>query len=142
MNLKEFDEWYLEAQNDFEVGKILIKSRKFNSAAFHFDQSAEKGVKALLYLLNQKPWGHSITLLLDEYEKLGYIINLNVRNAAISLESHYFTSRYPDSLPNINIKDYYDKKLVEELKDNSNLILKFVYDEKEVKMNYGKSTRP
>jgi len=40
MTNAEFNLWYSEAQNDFDVGKILFRKKKYNSASFHFVQAA------------------------------------------------------------------------------------------------------
>jgi HEPN domain-containing protein len=69
MDKGKFDLWFAEATNDFEMGHILFNAQKFNGAVFYYIQAAEKAVKALLYLFNFQPWGHSILNLLNEYEK-------------------------------------------------------------------------
>ena len=47
MNEKNFEIWFSEAKNDFEIANILLNSQKFNGAVFHFCQAAEKAVKSL-----------------------------------------------------------------------------------------------
>ncbi len=69
MDRKKFNLWFADATNDFEMGNILFNAHKFNGAVFYYIQAAEKAIKALLYLLNLHPWGHSILNLLKEYEK-------------------------------------------------------------------------
>lgn len=64
--------WLSEARWDLETAGILHRSGRFNAACFYAHQAAEKAVKALLYRLNEAPWGHSVRVPLDRYiEKSG-----------------------------------------------------------------------
>lgn len=124
--------WFSEAQNDFNVGKILSKKKKYNAAVFHFVQAAEKAVKSILYYLKQHPWGHSIRKLLDAYEKVGQPVPIEIKIAGNELDPHYINSRYPDSIPEQSPQDYYTKKLARELQKNAEKILEFVKNEREM----------
>jgi HEPN domain-containing protein len=131
MAQKEYETWITESRNDFDIGDILLKSQKFNAASFYFVQAAEKAVKAILYYLNQQPWGHSLINLLKEYEDLGKIVDDDLKNKASLLEPHYITSRYPDSIPGKNPSDYYDEDITVELQEAASCIIEFVDKEKD-----------
>lgn len=134
MDRKKFDLWFAEAQNDFEMGNILLKSHKYNGAVFYFIQSAEKAVKGLLYLFNLQPWGHSFSNLLHECEKLGVIISNELKKNAKDFERHYTRSRYPDASPTTAPKDAYNEKTAKNIRDNAKSFLDFVENEMEARM--------
>ncbi len=124
-----YDLWIAEALNDFEMGDILFNSKKYNGSIFYFIQSAEKAVKALLFLLNQQPWGHSILNLLNECEKKGIKITPNLKKFAKDLEQHYISSRYPDATPGKAPKDAYDEKKAKSIRGIVQEYLEFVKKE-------------
>jgi len=130
MARKEVDLWFSEAKNDFKMGELLLKGKMYNGAAFHFQQAAEKSLKALLYLFNLPPWGHSILKLLRKYKDEGHQINPELESNARELDRHYITSRYPDTLPNITPQDAYDEKIAQSLKEKAQFIIDFVEQEK------------
>lgn len=129
MARKELELWLKEAKNDFNMGNILLKEHIYNGAVFHFQQAAEKAIKALLFLSNIQPWGHSILSLFQEYEKNGHIVSEKLKNYARSLDRHYTASRYPDSLPNITPKDAYDQGIALSLRKKAQAIIDFVENE-------------
>ncbi|NVM54462.1 MAG: HEPN domain-containing protein [Candidatus Helarchaeota archaeon] len=141
MDQTDFELWFSEAQNDFDVGTILIKEKKYSAASFHFVQAAEKAVKALLFLSEQHPWGHSILKLLEAYENLGKNVSIQIKKAGNMLDPHYINSRYPDALPNHSPKEYYTEKIVRELKEAAQNILDFVKEEKEAMNSNGNSKK-
>lgn len=57
--------WLKEAGEDIETAEILYKNERYDAACFYAHQAAEKAVKALLYNVNEAPWGHSIKILLE-----------------------------------------------------------------------------
>ncbi|MEM4668736.1 MAG: HEPN domain-containing protein, partial [Nitrososphaerota archaeon] len=59
--------WLEEAEKDLETAEILYKNARYNAACFYAHQAAEKAVKALLYNVNEAPWGHSVRILLERY---------------------------------------------------------------------------
>ena len=133
MDKGKFDLWFAEATNDFEMGNILFNAQKFNGAVFYFIQAAEKAIKALLYLFNLQPWGHSILNLLNEYEKKGTQISTELKQNAKEFERHYSRSRYPDASPPKAPKDAYNEKAAQKIRDNSKSFLEFA--KKEIEAN-------
>ena len=113
------------------MAEILLKASKFNGAVFHFVQSAEKGIKALLHYLNAQPWGHSIHDLLCDYEKMGFSVNEEIKKVAKDLDVHYISSRYPNSLIEKSPKELYDLDIVKFIEKQTKIILNFVEKRKE-----------
>jgi HEPN domain-containing protein len=131
MTNDEFNLWFSEAQNDFDVGKILFRKKKYNAASFHFVQAAEKAIKALLYYFNQKPWGHSILKLLEAYEEFGKKVPKEIKITANTLDPHYINTRYPDAFPGYNPMEYYTQNIAKEIRVAAQEILNFANNEKE-----------
>jgi len=88
-------------------------------------------VKAILYYLNQRPWGHSILKLLEAYENLGKTVPNQIKKAANTLDPHYINSRYPDIMPDYSPKEFYNSKIARELQNAAQAILNFIEEEKE-----------
>ncbi|MEX2751214.1 MAG: HEPN domain-containing protein, partial [Candidatus Freyarchaeota archaeon] len=59
--------WLEEAEWDLETAEYLHRNGRFNAACFYAQQSAEKAVKALLYSINESPWGHSVRELINRF---------------------------------------------------------------------------
>ncbi len=129
MGLKSFDLWYNEAINDYESALILFGSKKFSNSVFYFVQSAEKAIKALLYLLDTKPWGHALVKLLEIYEEIARAVDAEIKNLANELERHYITSRYPDVSPGIPPKDAYLMEDAQKINIKTKKIIEFVDQE-------------
>ena len=115
----------------FRNRKYSIWRKKYNAAVFHFVQAAEKGVKALLYLKEIWPWGHSLVDLLKSCEKIRIPINKDLKITAQKLELHYTSSRYPDALPDQTPKEAYDDIIADDIKKKALKILDFVKEEHE-----------
>lgn len=130
MARKELELWLKEAKNDLGMGDILFKEHIYNGAVFHFQQAAEKALKAILYLVNIQPWGHSILNLFQEYEKSGHKVSEELKNFARSLDRHYTAFRYPDALPSMTPKEAYDREIALDLRKKTQAILEFVENEK------------
>jgi len=98
--MREAERCFSEAGYDLETAKILHLSRRFNAACFYAHQAAEKGVKALLYSVNESPWGHSVRVLIERYvEKTGDEKFMEFISLARTLDAHYIPSRYPNAHP-------------------------------------------
>ncbi|MBO3769209.1 MAG: HEPN domain-containing protein [Thermoproteota archaeon] len=101
--------WFKEGVWDLETAKILHNAGRYNAAAYYSHQAAEKAVKALLYTVNEAPWGHSVRILL---EKFGERKNLTVNELlpyARELDRHYVPSRYPNAHPAGTPHEAYDE---------------------------------
>lgn len=92
--------WFEEALWDLDTAVILHRERRYNAAAFYAHQAAEKASKALLYHVNEAPWGHSVRVLLQRYFlALGLNVLEDLIICARELDRHYIPSRYPNAHP-------------------------------------------
>jgi HEPN domain-containing protein len=74
----------------------------YAQACFYAQQSAEKAIKALWYLRDADPWGHSVQRLITEYPQPDDIPDREewIRQAAL-LDQFYIPTRYPNGLPDL-----------------------------------------
>lgn len=103
-NRYEATRWLKTAQGDLDSATILVKNDKYAHACFHCQQAGEKAVKAVWYLLDADPWGHSITKLiqdLNNVDSVAYKHFQNVVRSAILLDRFYIPTRYPNGLPDL-----------------------------------------
>jgi HEPN domain-containing protein len=104
--------WFSEALWDLDTAKILHREKRYNAAVFYSHQAAEKAVKALLYSVNEAPWGHSIRELLQRYfMRVGSQVDEKLLTLARELDRHYITSRYPNALPSGTPHEVYDEEV-------------------------------
>ena len=104
--------WFSEALWDLDTAKILHREKRYNAAVFYSHQAAEKAVKALLYNVNEAPWGHSIRELLQRYfMRVGSQVDERLLTLARELDRHYITSRYPNALPSGTPHEVYDEEV-------------------------------
>jgi len=108
----EAKRWFSEALWDLDTAKILYEKKRYNAAVFYAHQAAEKAVKALLYSINEAPWGHSIRSLLHRFFKSQKInIDKNIMSLARELDLHYIPSRYPNAHPSGTPHEAYDERV-------------------------------
>jgi len=69
-NRREAERWHKTAQGDLASAVILLKNIRYAHSCFHAQQSGEKAMKAVWYLLDADPWGHSITKLIQGLEQV------------------------------------------------------------------------
>ncbi|QOJ79246.1 HEPN domain-containing protein [Infirmifilum lucidum] len=118
--------WLSEAEWDYETATILHRERRYNAAAFYAHQSAEKAAKALLYYVNEAPWGHSIRVLLERYfAKTGINSDQELLSCARELDIHYVPSRYPNAHPAGTPHEAYDEEMSRTALEASMRILNF-----------------
>lgn len=89
--------WWLQALEDFDTGSLLSVS-KFGAAAFFFQQSAEKALKAAAMARHLTPWGHS-TLALFRALNPSAEPSLPLYRDCQRLDFFYIPTRYPDAFP-------------------------------------------
>jgi HEPN domain-containing protein len=80
----------------------LLQSGAYAQACFYAQQSGEKAVKALWYLVDADPWGHSIQRLIVDFPERGSLPDLDkwVARGAL-LDKFYIPTRYPNGLPDL-----------------------------------------
>ncbi|MCS7138461.1 MAG: HEPN domain-containing protein [Crenarchaeota archaeon] len=112
---------------------MLYSSERYNAAAYYFHQAAEKAVKALLYLVNEAPWGNSIRVLIEKSaEKKKVTIN-QLLSYARELDRHYVPSRYPNAHPAGTPHEAYDeltsRKAIEAAEHLISFVKKFIEEQ-------------
>ena len=119
--------WLNEALWDYDTALILHRERRYNAAAFYAHQAAEKAVKALLYYVNEAPWGHSVRVLLERYfEKKNIGKNEELLKYARELDRHYIPSRYPNAHPAGTPHEAYDEETSKRALEASKKIIEYV----------------
>jgi len=108
-NKEEALRWFTHAKDEFVDADELRKRERFYLALFHFQQAAEKALKAFLFM-NVKSvevfYTHSIADLLN----IAIEINNKFDNIMSSkkLDQYYIPTRYPNGLPGGIPSRYYD----------------------------------
>jgi len=103
-NIKEAMRWFRTAEDDLDSARILRDNGKYAHSCFHSQQAAEKSLKAVWYLVDEDPWGHSVKKLIDDlksinpdlYKEFGHLTRM-----ALILDRFYIPTRYPNGLPDI-----------------------------------------
>ncbi|MCP4167119.1 MAG: HEPN domain-containing protein [Chloroflexi bacterium] len=98
------------AREDFVAAQILHEREIHSLACFHAQQAAEKALKAVWYLEDEEPWGHSITRLIREFPHKDAIEDLELwQEAGRLLDQFYIPTRYPNGLPDLTPGQVYRK---------------------------------
>ncbi len=112
----EGSRWFSEALWDLDTAEILHNEKRYNAAAFCAHQAAEKAVKALLYYVNEVPWGYSVRVLLERcFRKIGRDPDEELMRLARELDRHYIPSRYPNAYPAGTPHEAYDARILLEV---------------------------
>ncbi len=100
--------WLVTAEGDLETAKILLREGMYAHACFHAQQAGEKAVKALWYLTDGDPWGHSVQKLVEAFPERDDLPDVDhwVEQAAI-LDKFYIPTRYPNGLPDLTPAEVY-----------------------------------
>ena len=107
---EEARRWLSESLWDLDTANILLREKRYNSAAFYAHQAAEKASKALLYHVNEAPWGHSVRVLLERYfRRTSKSFPEELKVYARELDRHYIPSRYPNAHPSGTPHEAYDR---------------------------------
>jgi len=107
----EASRWFSEALWDYETATLLHKEKRYNASAFYAHQAAEKAAKALLYKINEAPWGHSVRILLERFfTRVNSELKAELLACARELDRHYIPSRYPNAHPAGTPHEAYDEE--------------------------------
>ncbi len=96
--------WFATAEGDLVTSSLLKENERFAHACFHAHQAAEKAVKALWYLADADPWGHSIKKLIEDLKSVDSRLHERIASAVSSgmfLDRFYIPTRYPNGLPDL-----------------------------------------
>jgi HEPN domain-containing protein len=101
-NRYQAERWLATAEEDMEAAKVLASAGKYAQACFFAQQSGEKAVKALWYLVDADPWGHSVQKLVSAFPRASDIPELEawIEWGAL-LDKFYIPTRYPNGLPDL-----------------------------------------
>lgn len=97
---EEAQRWLIQAQDEFQDADELRRRGRFYLALFHFQQAAEKALKAFLYNAAEAEeifFTHSIAELLERAKEADPEF-AQVEKAA-KLDIYYIPTRYPNGLP-------------------------------------------
>lgn len=110
-NRYEAERWLLTAEEDLQAAETLAKAGMCAQACFYSQQSGEKAIKALWYLIDADPWGHSIKRLVLEFPQRLEIAEAETwaRWGAL-LDQFYIPTRYPNSLPDLTPGQVYNQE--------------------------------
>lgn len=96
---REYQRWIKQAGLDLDDAEYSAKGGRYNLACFLSQQSAEKAVKAHLYLQgHQIVWGHSVAELINDITESNPNFNA-LREKGSFLDRYYIPTRYPNGLP-------------------------------------------
>lgn len=110
-NRYEAERWLLTAEEDLRAAEVLMRAGAFAQACFYAQQSGEKAVKALWYLLDAEPWGHSVQKLVMEFPEKSRLPDVEqwIAQAAL-LDKFYIPTRYPNGLPDLTPGQVYRRE--------------------------------
>jgi HEPN domain-containing protein len=102
--------WLVQAQDEFADAEELRRRNRFYLALFHFQQAAEKALKAYLYLVMRSKEEVFTTHSLDDLLQKARAIDRDFRGVrgAKKLDEYSIRPRYPDSLPGRIPSRYFD----------------------------------
>ena len=109
-NRHQAERWLLTAEEDLKAAELLMDAEMYAQSCFHAQQSGEKAIKALWYLIDADPWGHSVQRLVSEFPRREEIPTLEewIEQGA-SLDKFYIPTRYPNGLPDLTPGQVYRK---------------------------------
>jgi HEPN domain-containing protein len=97
--ISEAKRWLLQALQDFDDAKFNLSGKRYNVACFLAQQSAEKALKAYLFMKGaEEVWGHSALELCKDAKSFDFEFSTLESNAS-SLDKYYIPTRYPNALP-------------------------------------------
>ncbi|MFZ1946881.1 MAG: HEPN domain-containing protein [bacterium] len=104
---RESARWLAQAEEELADAAELLKRRRFYLSLYLCQQSAEKALKAFVYMKEEEPvFSHSVGHLL----KLAASIDADFKalSGAKRLDDYYIPTRYPNGLPGGIPAKYYD----------------------------------
>ena len=92
----------LTAEEDLRTAELLLEAGMYAPACFYTQQSGEKALKSLWYLVDMDPWGHSVQRLVTDFPRQAEVPDLEtwVELGAL-LDKFYIPTRYPNGLPDL-----------------------------------------
>ena len=102
--------WLTQAQDEFADADELRRRGRFYLALFHFQQAAEKALKAYLYLTVKSKEEVFTTHSLEDILQKAWAADRDFKEVkrAKKLDEYAIKSRYPDSIPGRIPSRYFD----------------------------------
>lgn len=128
-NRHEAERWLKTAEADLETAVVLLQNNKYPHSCFHSQQAGEKAMKAVWYLLEADPWGHSIKKLIQNLENVDVNTKKKfeeVTKNAILLDRYYIPTRYPNGLPDLTPEEAFLEEDAKMCIDNAGKIIETV----------------
>jgi HEPN domain-containing protein len=99
--------WLTQAEEEFKDASTLAKAGRYYLSLYLCQQSAEKALKAFIYLREDEPLlTHSVATLLKMASNIDR--DFNSLKEAKRLDDYYIPTRYPNGLPGEVPARYYD----------------------------------
>jgi HEPN domain-containing protein len=118
--------WFLQALRDLDDAKFNLSGGRFNVACFLAQQSAEKALKAYLFLKGaEEVWGHSVGELCEDAKNFDEDFK-EIESASKSLDKYYIPTRYPNALPGGIPSESFDKGDAEKAISLAEKIINFI----------------
>lgn len=125
---EEAGRWFLQARDEFIDAEDLRLRKRFYLALFHFQQAAEKALKAYLYSVipsEEVFFTHSIYELIQMASEQDADFK-NIMDVG-RLDEYYIPTRYPNGLPgSIPSRFYNDPKEAEEAMNLAKKVIELV----------------
>ena len=128
MRNKEGDtkRWFLQALQDLDDAKFNLSGKRYNVACFLAQQSAEKALKAYLFLKGaDEVWGHSVGELCEDAKSFEEEFE-EIEVISKSLDKYYIPTRYPNALPGGIPSEAFDKSDAEKAISIAEKIINFI----------------
>jgi HEPN domain-containing protein len=110
-NQHQAERWLLTAEEDMHAAELLFQAEMYAQACFYAQQSGEKALKSLWYLVDANPWGHSVQRLVAEFPRRAEIADLEAwTERAALLDKFYIPTRYPNGLPDLTPGQVYRRE--------------------------------
>lgn len=96
----EAERWLIHARDEFTDADALRQRQRFYLALFHFQQAAEKALKAFLYQASPSEeifFTHSLYELIKAAREISP--DFAALERAARLDEYYIPTRYPNGLP-------------------------------------------
>jgi len=123
---QEAKRWFLQALRDLDDAKFNLSGERFNVACFLAQQSAEKAIKAYLFLKGaDEVWGHSVGELCEDAKSFDADFK-EIESASKSIDKYYIPTRYPNALPGGIPSESFDKSDAEKAIYLAEKIINFI----------------
>ena len=123
---KDYKEWFLQSDYDYETAQILFENDKFVHAIFLCHLSIEKFLKGyyLKIIKKEPPKLHSPIFFI---ESIGLNVPKNYKEFILEIEDTAVASRYPDSITKLS--DKFDKQTALLINDKTKDFLQWLQTE-------------